>query len=84
MSREWIVLSACRQRGGLSEVDHVPNTASRVVHVALEPRDDVHVEVHDGLSRRLTRVEPDVVAVGVKLLEPVRGHPTGDDKRVPA
>jgi len=71
--RNWIVVSAGRQRGNLAEVvsaarDHMPNAAPRVIRVALEPRGDVHVKVHDGLAGRLARVEPHVVAVGMKLL----------------
>lgn len=70
---ERVVLSAGRQRGNVTEVvsaawDHMPNAAPRVVHVPLEPRDDVHVQVHHGLAGCLACVEADVVAVGVKLL----------------
>jgi len=44
--------------------DDVADAAARVVHVAAIARDDVHVQVHDGLPRGLTGVEADVVAVG--------------------
>ena len=35
----------------------------RIRHIAAVPRDDVHVEVHDGLTGRRATVDPDVVTV---------------------
>jgi hypothetical protein len=46
----------------------VAHAAPRIVHVAAEPRDDVDVEVHDGLAGGGAGVEADVVAVGGELV----------------
>ena len=69
MPREWVVLAARRERLDITQVvaparDDVPDTAARVVHVAVEPRDDVHVKMRHGLARGRARVEADVEAVG--------------------
>ena len=36
---------------------YVPDAASRVVHVAMEPRDHVHMKMFDGLARSRTGIE---------------------------
>jgi hypothetical protein len=73
VARERIVVATGGERRGLAQVvglagDDVADAAARIVHVAAKPRDDVDVEVHDGLARRGARVEPDVVAVGRELV----------------
>ena len=45
-----------------------PHAASRVVHVAMEPRDHVHMKMFDGLARSRTGIEANVKAVRVQLV----------------
>lgn len=45
----------------------MPHTSRRVGNVTVEARNDVQVQVLDGLPRRRTAVETDVVAIGAEL-----------------
>ena len=47
---------------------HVPHPTSRVIHVAMEPRDHVYVKMLYGLARRGTCIEAHVEAVWMKLV----------------
>ena len=44
-------------------VNGVPDPTARIVHVAIEAGNDVHMQVHDRLPSSLTRIESNVVAV---------------------
>jgi hypothetical protein len=57
-----------REAGLLTGIRHDTTTASRVVHVAMEPRDHVHMKMFDGLARRRTGIEANVEAVRVQLV----------------
>ncbi len=72
VSSEWIGLAARCERRDLAKVvtstrNDMAHATARVVHVAVEARDDVHVKVHDRLARICTSVETDVVAIGLEL-----------------
>lgn len=43
----------------------MPHAASRILHVAFVPGDEVAVEVEDGLAGVGSAVHPDIVAVGL-------------------
>jgi len=62
-AREGLDVSAVVSLGR----DDMPDATARVVHVTREARDDVHVQVHHGLTRGSAGVEADVVAVGMQL-----------------
>jgi hypothetical protein len=47
----------------LSRRDDAPHAPARVIHVARKPRDDMNMDVHDGLTGCLARVEPDIEAL---------------------
>ena len=74
MVEEGVVSASCGERAGsLFEVvafagEEVPYAAARVIDVAAVARDDVDVEVHDGLTGSFPGIDADVVAVGVELL----------------
>src|SRR5205807_395588 len=41
--------------------DYIPDTSHRIIHVAARPRDQVQVNVHDGLASSFPHVDPDVI-----------------------
>ena len=45
----------------------MPDAAARVGHIAGEAGDEVYVQVHHGLAGRRTRVDADVVTVGLEF-----------------
>ena len=47
--------------------DDVPHTAAWVGHISVEPRDDMQMEMPNGLARRRTGVESHVVPIGCVL-----------------
>ena len=52
-------------------MDDTPDAAARARRVAMSARDEVAVEVHDGLACRLAAIHPHVVTVRlVALLDP--------------
>ncbi len=52
----------------------MPDSASRVVHIAFVPRDDMHVKVEDSLSRCGSAIDPDVVSGGFAFRVEVTLH----------
>ena len=73
MARERIELTAggeglhCLREVVAPAGQHVSHPATRIVRVPAVARNDMHMQVHDGLSGRCTCVETDVVSVGREL-----------------
>src|SRR5262245_46341041 len=71
--RERFIFAASCKRFDTSQVvaaagNDVADATARVIHVAAEPRDDVHVEMGHSLARGRSSVETDIEAVRVQLL----------------
>ena len=61
---------------GLPRGNHAANTTAGVLHVAPEARNQVDMQVLDGLSRDLAHVDANVVAIGARI-----AHRSGDASR---
>ena len=62
-SRWWSCLRCSRGQVVPSRRDHMPHAPARVGHVAVEPRDQVHMQVLHGLAGGVSGVETHVEAV---------------------